>query len=163
MVKLSAKDCKLEVHNDHALLSTPKGVRCFGRFLNSPKPVDFMSVVDSNLKGVGKRLRPIPSKLRLVVERAIIITQTEKILTRVTVKDGIMRFESKSARGEVTDSVQVDQDDCELELDPKYLKVGLASFYDADEAKSGSMLMTDACFIMAKGADKYLMAGSSPS
>ena len=163
VVKLvkDSKD-KLEIRDDHALLSVGN-VRCFGRFLNSPKPVDFQSVVDTNLKGVAKRLCPIPSKLRLVVERAIIVTQAEKVLTNITVKDGIMRFESKSGRGEVIDSVQVDQDDAELALDPKHLKVGMASFYDADEAKCGQMLMTDQCFIMARGSDYYLMAGSSPS
>ena len=162
VVKLAGKNCKLEVHNDYALLSTPKGVCCFGRFLNSHKPIDFQEVVDSSLKGVAKQLRPIPSKLRLMVERAMIITQTEKVLTTITVKDGIMHFESKGL-GEVIDSVQVDQDDAELALDPKYLKVGLSSFYDADETNNGQMLMTDDCFIMTKGSDKYLMAGSSPS
>ena len=162
VVKLAGKNCKLEVHDDYALLSTPKGVCCFGRFLNSHKPIDFQEVVDSNLKGVVKQLRPIPSKLRLMVERAIIITQTEKVLTTITVKDGIMRFESKGT-GDVIDSVQVDQDDAELALDPKYLKVGMASFYDADETKNGLMLMTDRCFIMNRNADFYLMAGSSPA
>jgi hypothetical protein len=165
LVKLTAdaKDCKLEVHSDYALLSTGRGVRCFGRFLNSPKPLDFQSHVDDSLKGTSKLLCPIPSKMRLIVERAIIITKTEKAMTNIRVKGGIMYFESNSGRGEVIDTVQVDQDDAALTLDPKHLKVGMGSFYDADEAKSGSMLMTDQCFIMARGSDYYLMAGSSLS
>jgi DNA polymerase III sliding clamp (beta) subunit (PCNA family) len=164
VVKLSRafKDCKLEIHDDYALLSAAKGVRCFGRFIHAPKPIDFLSIVSANLKDVGKRLAPIPSKLRLVVERAIIVTQSpvEQTLSEIKVKDGVMRFMSKSGRGEVTDSVQVDQDDAELALDPKHLKVGLASFYDPDEDKSGSMLMTDRTFIMSKGNDKYLVAAA---
>jgi DNA polymerase III sliding clamp (beta) subunit (PCNA family) len=166
LVKLSKdyKDCQLELRDDHALLSA-KAVSCFGRFLNSAKPINFAAVVEVNLKGVGNQLRPIPSKLRLMVERAMIITQASagQALTEIRVKDGIMHFMSKSQRGEVVDSVQVDQDDADLALDPKYLKVGLTSFYDPDEAKSGQMLMTDQCFIMSRGADRYLMAGSSPT
>jgi len=38
----------------------------------------------------------------------------------------------------------------------------LAWFYDDDEAKCGSMLMTDQSFIFCRGADRYLVAGSSP-
>jgi DNA polymerase III sliding clamp (beta) subunit (PCNA family) len=161
----SFKGLKLEVNADYALLSVEGGVRCFGRFVNSPKPKDFIKMADAHLSGAAKKLRPIPSKMRLVAERACVITQSvvESTLTKITVRGGIMKFISQSSRGEVVDSVQVDQDDAELALDPKFLKDGLVAFYDSDEKKNGKMLMLDSCFILERGSSSYLIAATGKS
>jgi DNA polymerase III sliding clamp (beta) subunit (PCNA family) len=155
------KDVKLEVHDDHAMLTSNRGVVCFGKLIHVEKPVDFGAMAQQSLpKGLDKKLRPIPSKLRLVIERAIVVTASpvEQVMSKISVRDGRMRFVSKSGKGEVVDSVQVDQDEASIELDPKTLKIGFNAFYDQDEHGNGQMLLTDSCFIMARGHDHYLIA-----
>jgi hypothetical protein len=79
---------------------------------------------------------------------------TEQTRTAITVKDGKMKFFSKSGRGEVSDSMQVDgHPEVAIKVEPKLLKNGYGDF--------DHFLITDQCAIMAKGNNLYLVAATS--
>ncbi len=152
------KKVKVEIHDDHSLLTTTTGISLFGRLIEIDKPLDFAGIMKANVPADAKKNAvAVPSKLRLMIERAIIITNatTEKSFTEISIRDGKMKFISKSARGEVMDSVLLGetQEDVTLNLDCKYLKPA----FDAYD----KMLITDRCFIMLKGQSIYMVAGTS--
>lgn len=156
MLKLgrSVKDFHIEFHDDYALF-VAKGVRLFGRLIESERPVDFAGAMKHHFPdGVRKQLVPIPTKLRLILERAIIITDAaaDQGTTVVTCKDRQMKFVSKTDRGEVVDTMQVGdgQPDVAVRLEPKLLKHGY-EFFD-------EMVITDRCAIMARGHMLYLVS-----
>ena len=147
------KDMNLEIHKDYALLEGI-GYSLFGRLLEVEKPVDFVSILSHHCKeGYDKELIQIPSKLRLVLDRACIITDSKlgPAKTEIfTTDDGKMKFVSKSDRGEVYDSIMVgDHPKISVTVDPKFLKSGYGSF--------DRMLVTDICFIMAQDEKLYLV------
>jgi hypothetical protein len=153
----SEKNVKVEIHDDYSLLTTPKGISLFGRLIEIDKPLDFAGIMENNIPDDAKKIAvDIPSKLRLMIERAIIITNStsERSQTAITITDGKMRFLSKSSRGEVIDTVMVGdgQPDVSLDLDCKHLK----PVFDAYD----KMLVTDRCFIMLKGQSIYMVAGT---
>lgn len=153
----SEKNVKVEIHDDYSLLTTPKGISLFGRLIEIDKPLDFAGIMENNIPDDAKKIAvDIPSKLRLMIERAIIITNStsERSQTAITITDGKMRFLSKSSRGEVIDTVLIGdkQPDVSLDLDCKHLK----PVFDAYD----KMLITDRCFIMLKGQSIYMVAGT---
>lgn len=155
VLKLGGPGSILAIHDDHALLIT-KGTMLFGRLVESEKPLDFAKVTTHHFPPeLKKRLITIPSKLRLILERACIITEAkiDHTKTTITVRDGKMRFVSRSDRGEVVDTMLVtDHPEVSIMVDPKPLKAGFG-FFD-------TMLVTEKCIIMCKGDMVYLVAGT---
>lgn len=146
----------LEIFEDQALLVVG-GTMLFGRLLVSEQPIDFEHYIETDFSEAMKaKLAPIPSKLRLVLERAIVITsqsRSAQASTTITVRADRMRFVSRADNvGEVVDTVLVTdlQPEVSIRLDPKMLKVGLDRFE--------SMLMTDRCAVMANRNVTYLVA-----
>jgi DNA polymerase III sliding clamp (beta) subunit (PCNA family) len=145
----------IEIHEDYSLATTAKGVTLFGRLIEVPQPLDFVSLFNHHIpKEYPTKRIPIPTKMRLILERAIIITDsaTDQTTTAITVKEGRARFVSKSARGEVIDSMQVGetQHDTTISLNCKHVKAGMGSF--------DNMLVTEDCLIMSKENSFYLIA-----
>jgi hypothetical protein len=150
-------DVKFEICDDYCLATTSNGVALFGQHVVIDKPYDFADVIKHNLPdNLRKSAVPIPTKLQLVLERAIIVTDspTEQTKTVISVREGRMRFVSKSSRGEVVDQVQVGdgQEEVTAKIDCKSLKVGYGVF--------SHMLLTDRCFIMTKDDAVYMVAAS---
>lgn len=148
--------CHIEIHDDYSLFQCGDNI-LFGRLVDVQRPLDFDAVIDQSFPPeLEKSLVAIPSKLQLILERAVIITEskTERSRTDIAVKDGIAKFFSKSEKGEVRDSVQLpDHPDVEVSIDPRLFKNGWG-FFD-------QILLTDKCLIMTKGTSLYLVSASA--
>ncbi len=159
LIKLAKNETKVEVHDDHALAISSIGVRLFGKLIEIEKPLDFLGVMKRHVPDdVIKSAVPIPSKLRLMLERAIIVTMssaTEQTYTEISIQGGKMRFVTQSMLGEVVDSVMLGEGhpDTKLKVNSKWLKVGYSGGFDR-------MLITDRCFIMFNACTTYIVAGS---
>jgi DNA polymerase III sliding clamp (beta) subunit (PCNA family) len=160
------KGAKCEVTDDYALLTSDEGISCFGHLIAVEKPMDYQQVIEHDTPAnLGKMAYPIPSKLRLIIERALVIagSTAQRSLTKITTSNGVMRFVTKSDLGEVVDTMQIGegQKESSISVDAKFLKIGFAEFYDQEIEKCGQMLLTDSCVIMVKGQDHYLIAKTS--
>lgn len=144
----------VEIYDDHALC-VAGGTVLFGRLVESDKPLPFDEIMARHFPASAKKqLVPIPSKLKLILERATIIADAKggMVRTAVTVKDGRMRFVTKSDRGEVIDSMQVGEQQPEVSvmLEARLLKVGYGHF--------DKMLVAADCCVMAGDGTLYMVA-----
>jgi DNA polymerase III sliding clamp (beta) subunit (PCNA family) len=147
----------VEIHSDYSLFQAGETI-LFGRLVDVQRPLDFDSVIESSFPAdAEKDLVSIPTKLQLILDRAIIITEskTERSKTAISVKGGIAKFYSKSENGEVRDSCQVEEHHPEVEvsIDPRLFKIGYGRY--------SKMLITQNCLIMANGKNLYLVSASS--
>jgi DNA polymerase III sliding clamp (beta) subunit (PCNA family) len=174
LLKQISSDVKfstLELHNDYSLATMTNGTILFGRLIDVQKPLDYASIIARNYNtSIISKLVQIPTKLEGILERAVIITDSavDQTKTSVSVRDGIMRFKSKSAKGEISDSMQVpNHPDVSVMLEARRLRKGL-------EAGFSHILVTDTCAVMVKGVtnDKgtltraevvYLVAATDPA
>jgi DNA polymerase III sliding clamp (beta) subunit (PCNA family) len=154
LAKLGDKS-HVEFHSNYSLFQCGDNV-LFGRLVDVQRPLDFQSVIESSYpKSLHNKSVAVPSKLQLMLERAVIITEskTERSKTAITVKDGIARFHSASEKGEVRDSVQLEemQPDVSVTIDPRLFKVGYGAY--------AKMLLTEQCLIMVNGnSSLYLVS-----
>lgn len=156
LAKDHSKALQLEVQDDFSLL-TYGTTALFGRLIESEKPLNFEDIMKRHFTEADKKqLISIPTKLKLILDRAVIITdaKVDQTKTVVTVRDGRMRFSSKSDRGEVFDSMQIEdqQPEVSIKVDPRLLKNGYG-FFD-------HMLVTETCVVMVKEDMTYLVAVS---
>lgn len=155
LAKLSG-DKHLEVHDDFSLFVCGDNL-LFGRLVDVARPLDFDSVIQQSFpKEAAADLVTIPSKLELILDRAVIITESkqERPKTDIVIKDGRASFFSKSENGEVRDSMQVEPNHPEVEvsIDPRLFRAGYGA-YD-------KMLLTEQCLIMSKGSSLYLVSAA---
>jgi DNA polymerase III sliding clamp (beta) subunit (PCNA family) len=148
----------IEIHDDYSLFMVADTNILFGRLVDVQRPLDFDSVIENAFpKERKKDLVSIPTKLQLMLDRAVIITEskTERSKTAITVKQGVAKFFSQSEKGEVRDSVQLEDahPDVEVSIDPRLFKAGYG-FFD-------KFTLTDQCLIMTKGSSLYLVSVSS--
>jgi DNA polymerase III sliding clamp (beta) subunit (PCNA family) len=154
---LVKEDLHIEIHDDH-VLAVCGDVTLFGKLVESDKPLDFLKVMSDHFPSeMKKKMVPIPTKLELMLDRALIITDgTDDGKTAVTVKrDGAdckMYFSSTSTRGEVHDTVLVGKQHPEVKIvvKAKWLKIGYGRFTD--------MIVTDKCVAMSGERSLYLVA-----
>jgi DNA polymerase III sliding clamp (beta) subunit (PCNA family) len=157
----NATSFRLLIQPDHAMATFDNGqTRLFGRLIDSSHPVDFDALMKAHLPDRKLELFAIPTSLKLVLQRALVITETkmEETKSLIQVKDGVMSITSKSAKGELVDTVQ-DQNaklgnhpDISVRLNPRLLKNGLQ--YD-------KLLVTESCAIMTKKNMVYLISASN--
>lgn len=146
----------LEINEDYALFQSGDTI-LFGGFIDVRQPLDFDSVIEKSFpKTAQKKVVSIPSKLELILDRAIIITEskTERPKTDITVADGVAKFFSQSEKGEVRDSVQLEAQhpDMTVSVDPRLFRNGYGFFTH--------MLLTEECLVMSKGSFLYLVSAS---
>lgn len=159
-----AKSFHLEIHDDYALMVADK-VMVYSRLLFSDAPLEFQGILEQHFPE-GMEMVPMPSKLKGILERAIIITDSanDQGTTDVVAKDGVMKFISKTERGEVVDRVQVGDShpQVSVKLEPRQLKTGYADFYKVDENGKpdgkGKFIVTDRCVIMSRGDAIYMVS-----
>ncbi len=149
-----AKDCKLYVEEDHTLF-VADGVHLYGRTLHTDDPIPFVKIMQQHLpKNYAAKFVSIPSKLRLVIERAMVIAESSvsNRATTITVADGKMKFQSKSELGEITDSVMLSghHGNVTTVLDPKLLRHACTEF--------DKILLQEHCGILRKGDSIYMIA-----
>jgi DNA polymerase III sliding clamp (beta) subunit (PCNA family) len=153
VIAKDANTLQLEIVDDHSLLVAGNTL-LIGKLVNSEKPMDFRETILDHFPTV-KTLAPIPSKLRGIIERALVVAESknDSSKTLVTVKEGRARFVTKSdGRGEVTDSMQVTdaQPPTQVTLEAKHIKKGLDSF--------DNMILTSRGCVMAKDNVTYMIA-----
>lgn len=146
----------LYLDDEAAVAKTPKGI-LYGKLIDTRSPVDFADLVEQHApKGYKDRMVDMPSKLKLVLERAMIITEhhLEPTATEIRIEKGVARFKSESERGEVRDMVRLDDKhpDAVIKLDPKLLHKGFGIFE--------KMLLSDRGVIMAKGPHLFMVASA---
>lgn len=147
----------LELNDSYSLFKCGNNV-LFGKLVDVQRPLDFDAVIDSSFPPAAeKNLVQIPSKLELILDRAIVITDSkqDRSKTDITVKDSIAKFFSQSVdRGEVYDQMQVEQNhpDISISIDPRLFKAGLGA-YD-------KFTLTKTCLVMSKGSSLYLVSAS---
>lgn len=155
-------DFRLIIEDDHAMVITSDKVKLFGRLVNSEHPLDFSDLLSTHLSTEKKKqLIAMPKSLRNVLQRALIITDTkmEETKSLITVQDGKMTVVSKSARGELRDTVLdkagdiQDHPDISVKLNPKLLKAGCDRY--------SNLLVTKTCAIMTKDDMVYLVSASN--
>ena len=124
------KEPRLEISSSYSLFSAGK-VMLFGRLIDSGNPLDFKKIIDHHTSdGYEKNLVDVEPRLKLIMERAMIITDTNAVdrkPTLVAVKDpGRMTFYSKSDRGECHDVLKVGENHprVSVRIEPKYLRQG---------------------------------------
>lgn len=151
------KKCALEIHNDYALFTTPDAI-LFGKLLvPGDSPIPWFEICAAAFSAKQRKsLVEVPSKLELMVKRAILVTDSRAnpTFTLVKILDGKLRFFSHSNRGEVDDSLTLPSDKIlpitEAEVNPKHLDTGL-KHYD-------HMFIHDKCFVMANESTDYLVS-----
>jgi DNA polymerase III sliding clamp (beta) subunit (PCNA family) len=146
----------IEIHKDYSLFQCGEHV-LFGKLIEVQRPLDFDSVLEQSFpQEVKNNLVSIPSKLELILDRAVVITDSkaDRAKTAITVKDGIAKFLSQSDKGEVRDSVQLEDahPDVEVNVDPKLFKNGFGYF--------DKFVLTEQCLIMSTGSSLYLVSAS---
>lgn len=151
------KKLQLEVHDDHSLLVCGDAL-LFGRLIESAQPLDFIGVLDTHFPMKHrKQFVDIPTKLQLILERAIVIgeSKTDRTRTQITVRDGKMRFFTASERGEVSDTMLVGeaQPQVDMRVEARHLKSGYGDF--------DRMVVTDKCAVMMKDNKMYLVSASA--
>lgn len=152
------KKLQLEIHDDHALLVCSDGTILFGRLIESPQPLNFLGVLDENFPDEDRKLLiEIPTKMHLILERAVVIAESkaDRTKTTITVRDGKMKFFSASDRGEVADTMLVGetQPEVSMRIEARHLKNGYGDF--------DRMLITERCAVMVKDNKMYMVAASS--
>lgn len=151
-------DAKLYINEDSALLVVPDGkdeTMVFGRLILSDDPIDFQRLVLRMVpENPHKLLTEIPSKMKLILDRAVVITESkvDHNTTSITVHDGEITFDSRSDKGEVIDKMEAGekQFDVKLKLDAKLLRTGAENF--------DQYLFADRCAVMMRGETLYMVA-----
>jgi len=149
----------LVIADDHTIAAL-EDVVLFGHLIDVPQPQPFNNIYKDHVpKGV--ELYKIPKRLAGILERAIVITDTnaEKTSTLVTIKkngDGSCLatfFSEAESRGSVRDTLMIEQkDEVSLRLRAKPFKTGCDAFTH--------MTLTDKCAILNQGKHTLLVAGS---
>lgn len=154
-----AKEVSLHFADDHAIAKTSDGTILFCQLISSESPIDFANVITSHVpSSYRKDSVAISSKFPLVIERASIITDTptEPSVTSVKlVKPGVLRFFSKSARGEMSDKVMVSENHPAVDsrLEPSLLK-GVLDDFDR-------ILFSDSCVVLSSSKSDELYIASA--
>lgn len=153
-------DFHFEVHDDHALLVVP-GVSLFGRVIETDHPLDYVKVIEKNYPvGMEDQLISIPPRMRLILERQIVITDSASDQGATTIsitgdkKGSRMKFSSKTPRGEAYDTITADpHPEVACRVYPRLLKAGWGDF--------DKMTVTKNCVVMARGSMLYMVSAAS--
>jgi hypothetical protein len=140
---------KIVITGSDVMAITPSGPVLFSRLIESDRPVDFREIFKHHVpRDWRKQVVQIPTKLQLILERAIAMVDLPlaPVPTRITIEGARARFFSGSDRGEVRDVLRLEDKhpDTELWVDPKLIRRGYGIF--------DKMLLTESCAIMSKGS-----------
>lgn len=149
-----AKATHLQINDDSAMFKADE-VTLFGRLIVSTSPIDFDDIVSRHFPPASRKLAMrMPTKLKLMLQRAVIITDsmTDQAATLVTCDGERMKFVSRTDRGEITETVLMEgHPEVKVRLGPKLLRSGYA-------AKFENMLVTEKCAVMTKGNAFYMVS-----
>lgn len=150
-----ATKLNLDIGDSYALLEQD-GVKLYGRCVEPDNPMDFPGVLDQHFDAkMQKKMVSMPTKMLAVLERACIVTNqaVDKTKTEIVVRDGKMIFNSKSERGEVHDTIMVeDHPEVKAYVDAARLKDGYSKFE--------KVIITAQAAIMTKDNMVYMVSAA---
>jgi len=115
---------------DYVLLATDSAT-LFGRYVISPMPLDFESIVGEYWSGDYGDLLPAPQTLTLALARASVITSSRlrPTTTRVLIRSGRVGLASVSDHGDLNDEMTwSDHPDVDVTYNPQLLQAGLENY-----------------------------------
>lgn len=130
----------------------------YGRQILVGKPLEFEKIIARHFKkSDSNRMIEIPTKLKLILERAVIFAgakggAVETGATKVTVEGKKVKFVTSTQKGSVTDTLQLaeEHEPVQFRIEPIHLKNGYGSF--------SKMLLTNECVIMKSGSTMYFVS-----
>lgn len=157
----------LEVHRGYVRVMVD-GVMLFSRVIESERPFDFKGeFADTIPKKFDEQAVPIPSKVKLILERACIIAdskQQKNTPTSVTAQAGKLHFRCFAEdRGEVIDSSQIadGHPDAKIPVEARHLRSVFDAYHSSVEGEeNGKLLITPKCVILARGEMIYILSAS---
>lgn len=165
-----ADNLTIEVHRDHVLATVMDKaigkITIFSRVIESERPFDFKAEFEDSYPAKAKsQAVPIPSKMKLILERACIISDSKTGRTKTSIRagEGKLSFISKSDRGEVIDSTQVAEGhpDCKISVEARHLRSVFEAYYSSVEEDNGTVLLTPTCIVLNNGPMVYMLAKST--
>lgn len=160
-------DISLEVRKDQVIATIndadDKGppIILFTRVIESERPHDFGRTLDAHYTPkVRKQLLPLPSRLKLICERAFIVSQDKKgnVKTSFKVEAGNLAVFTDGS-GQVRDTMPLDgHPDVALDVEVSFLRSALGSYHSALEEENGAFCVTPACVIMTSGESVFMLA-----
>jgi DNA polymerase III sliding clamp (beta) subunit (PCNA family) len=150
------EDIHLVLRKDHALASFGD-VQLFGRLIASEHPINYEKLMQDHLpENYEKMLIDIPPKLKLILQRAIIVSdnKVDQQKTKITLKDGTIKFFSRSDKGEVDDTLPATkgQKEVSLQVEPGLMLKGVEEF--------DQYLLHEKSVVMTKAGVLYMVAAS---
>ncbi len=143
----------IDITEEYSLAQVGKTM-IYGRLIYSDNPVRFEEMMNAHLPKKAK-LVPMPSRLRMAIERAIVITSSKTATTKteVTVNDSHIQLSSKSDRGSIQDRVAFEDSGhppASITLDPAHLRIG--------QEGADKILFTERAAILSKGSSVFMIA-----
>lgn len=141
--------------HEAAVMAQFDGALLFGKLIQSEKPLDFAGVFE---KMVGKKAdgAVLPPAWDSTFTRACAVVNPQHPVTSVSVEEGVMLVESKSALGEVKDELEFEHDDIEA----KEFLVDPAHVLRASKVCS-HVAFRPQCVVMRKGMFAHMISHCS--
>ncbi len=153
VLKLCREKGQITIFDDYAVAFAP-GVKIYTKVLHAEAPLDYESLVHKTQQKSGAYFE-IPSKLRLALERALILLQKDEETALMTISQGKMVVQVASNFGKLDDRMSIEcEDEFKLGFSPSLLKRALPF--------TNLMAISDTTIVL-KGPNDflYLLAGAS--
>lgn len=117
------------VRDEDVIAENEAGVRLYSRLVEVPSPLDFDKVLERCLpKNFDKKATPVPSLLRLALERVlVVVNQGAGDPIQITLDAEALRLYAKVGSAEIDDKVRLEHphDEVTVWVDPVKLKRGI--------------------------------------
>ncbi len=152
LVDPMTKKLQLEITKDHILLQLPQGGLLHGSLINMDQPFDFTYFI--KLAREKTTRVPIPKKLPAMIERANLVIADEKILTRISVNNNRLKFETRGKISEITDTTMIDEAHPEVvcKTNVKFLALADYVFEEIGISEDGVVFTGENCIYIVSSA-----------
>lgn len=148
-------------YNEYSLAYNDK-IELYGRLVNSENPLNFAEIIKRGYPeySSSKKLPKIPKGLEMVLERAVIITNSklQPSRTAISIQNGKINLVSESDRGIVKDQLFAtdQQPNLDIKIDLVHLKKGLKFDYDNE-----CLLFTKRCAVIKDRNILYMVGATA--
>jgi DNA polymerase III sliding clamp (beta) subunit (PCNA family) len=134
LLRLFKDGGRIQLHSDSVVAINKDGVILFSRLIETPRPLEFHSTVDSVLSQLKSRnLVPIPSRFKLAIERVSIVLQAHLGQAACfQVNNNILQMKADTALGSIKDAMRLEDghENIEMHVDPHLIKRALSECED---------------------------------